>query len=884
MREGDSKAGRPRREGRAHVLACLLGVAATAALAPDAAAQEGAPKASAAPAATPPVVVQHVDAEYPASALPERKHADVVVAVTVDVDGHVSKVEVLQSGGADLDEAATVAVRQWLFTPAMRGAKPVASRIKVPFHFAPPAPPPEVVETKPPADQLPVYPSSPSAPPAAPKPDEPVTPASNAPPSAPGDASGAPEDVVVRGRLEPRQHGASDYQVTVGELKAVPRTNASDALKLAPGFLLTNEGGSGHAEQVFLRGFDAHEGQDLEFTVDGVPINDAGNYHGNGYADTHFIIPEVIESIRVLEGPYAPQQGNFAVAGSADYHLGLERRGVTSEYTVGSFNTQRLLLTWGPSDGAAGTFAAGEYYTTDGFGVNRQAKRGTAIGQYEVPIGKNGSLRLTGTAYITEYNEAGVVREDAVNAGLVDFYGTMDPNQTGNTATRFSVAATYESHFKAFDLLQQIAVIDRSMRLREDWTGFLADTQEPMQSIHPQRGDLQDFHFTETTLAARGFARWHGEAFGLRQEVEAGYVARIDQTTSQEYRIDYATQAPYKTDADLTSTLGDVGLYLDANVHILPWLSARGGVRADMFLFDVLNNCAVQGGDAEHATPETDQSCLSESESGVYREPSQRAATGSGAVMPRATLVLGPIQHFELTASVGNGVRSVDPSYVAQGMLTPFVNVQSRDFGVSYAGYVGNATSLSAKSVFFQTHADQDLAFDPTAGRSTLSTGSLRTGWSGSARALGSFYDVTANATLVKATFDDTHLLVPYVPDLVLRADAAVFRDLPWRLDHKPVRATIGYGVSYVGRRPLPYGDVSDVIFISDASIGVAWSIFNVRLVGQNLFDARYKLGEYNYASNFGTAPTPTLVPERSFTAGAPRVVSLSLSATFGGT
>ena len=71
-------------------------------------------------------------------------------------------------------------------------------------------------------------------------------------------------------------------------------------------------------------------------------------------------------------------------------------------------------------------------------------------------------------------------------------------------------------------------------------------------------------------------------------------------------------------------------------------------------------------------------------------------------------------------------------------------------------------------------------------------------------RGLGSFFDVAANATFVNATFDDTGLLVPYVPDLVLRADAALFHDLPWRLAHEPIRATVGYGVSYVGKRPLP--------------------------------------------------------------------------------
>src|SRR5580698_8059628 len=363
---------------------------------------------------TAPVVVQHVDAVYPPSALAARLHADVLLTVTVDADGHVTKVDVAESGGPDLDEAAIVAARQWTFAPALRDGKPVASRIRMPFHFAPPAPPPELVETKPPADQLPPQPAVQQLPP---QPAVQVAPAGSSGPP-PSIAATAPNgeaqtsDVQVRGRLEARTHGASDYKVTLGELAAVPRTNASDVLKLAPGFLLTNEGGSGHAEQVFLRGFDAHEGQDLEFTVDGVPINDAGNYHGNGYADTHFIIPELIHSVRVLEGPYAPQQGDFAVAGSADYHLGLDRRGLTAEYTAGTYGTQRLLLLWGPGDAPSGTFAGAEYYTTDGFGANRQAKRGTAIGQYEIPVGARGVVRVNATAYATEFNSAGVVRED----------------------------------------------------------------------------------------------------------------------------------------------------------------------------------------------------------------------------------------------------------------------------------------------------------------------------------------------------------------------------------------------------------------------------------------------------------------------------------------
>src|SRR5581483_6079584 len=135
-------------------------------------------------------------------------------------------------------------------------------------------------------------------------------------------------EATVAGRKQALRRGVGDYHVDVEKLSLVPHQNAADFLKLAPGILLTNEGGEGHAEQVFLRGFDAREGQDIEFTVDGVPINESGNLHGNGYADTHFIIPELVQNLRVIEGPFDPRQGNYAVAGSADYQLGLEKRGL----------------------------------------------------------------------------------------------------------------------------------------------------------------------------------------------------------------------------------------------------------------------------------------------------------------------------------------------------------------------------------------------------------------------------------------------------------------------------------------------------------------------------------------------------------------------------
>lgn len=856
--------------------AYLLLPASIACLATNAFAQSGPATAT----VTPPSVLSHVDAQYPLSALPARKHADVVLTLTVDIDGHVSKVDVAQSGGADLDEAAVLAARQWTFTPAMRGDRPVASRIKVPFHFAPPELAPEVVETNVPGEL----------------PPQPATPATQ--PSGPPGATAAAadtEEVKVIGHIQPRFHGVSDTVFTMGALSAVPHKNAVELLKLAaPGILLTNEGGEGHAEQVFMRGFDAREGQDLEFSVDGVPINDAGNLHGNGYADTHFIIPELVHALHVVEGPFSPQQGNFAVAGSVDYELGLDNRGLTAQYTTGSYGTQRLLLTWGPKDASTGTFAGAEYYTTNGFGQNRQAKRGSAIGQYEAALGP-GVLRVTAQAYDTEFNTAGIMRADDYNSGRKGFFDAEDPNLTGDTASRYSIALAYQQHKGDVDLSQQLFVIQRQMRLREDFTGFVQDIQEPAQELHDQRGDLIDLEFQGTTIGARGSARWHATALGLRQELEFGYFARSDVTTSTQDRVEAATLAPYKRDVDLNATLGDVGVYADANLRVLPWLGFRGGVRADMFLFDVQNNCAVPNTPdfPNKQYPQIDASCFSQEEHGVYREPGQRSASGDGAILPKGTVLLGPFDHFQFAASYGTGVRSIDPIYVSQGYATPFIGVQSFEGGGSYARSVGTSSTadggpahpvtVSARSVFFQTHVDRDLIFDQTVGRNTLSNGSTRTGWVGAARVSGSFFDESANATFVKATFDDTHLLVPYVPDLVLRSDTAIFQALPWKLRDSPIKASLGYGVSYVGQRPLPYGQLSDDIFVSDASLTFHWKEWGLGLTGTNIFGSRYRLGEYNYVSDFHSQPEPTLTPARAFAAGPPRMLFLSLSATLGG-
>lgn len=670
----------------------------------------------------------------------------------------------------------------------------------------------------------------------------------------------------------------------------MPRANAAELLKLAPGILLTNEGGEGHAEQVFMRGFDAREGQDIEFSVDGIPINESGNLHGNGYADTHFIIPELIESLRVVEGPFDPRQGNYAVAGSADYQLGLADRGLSARYTAGSFGTERLVGLWGPPGESTHTFGGAEIARTSGFGQNRDAQRASAMSQYEGRFGAAGSYRVTAQGYGTHFHSAGVIREDDYRSGRIGFYDSYDASAfarervpEGGDASRYSLAGDLETRVGDLALAQQAFVIKRDMRLLENFTGFLLDVQEPLQSIHPQRGDLLDLNVHELTIGARGSARLGGTWLDQRQELELGYFARVDDAAGTQQRLEASTGVPYKTETNLDSQIGDIGLYGDASLRLSRWLALRGGIRAEALTFDVHDNCASQTVAHPQVTnPPIDQSCLTQQDFGRPREPDQVSATSGIALLPRASLIAGPVRGLSASASWGKGVRSVDPSYVTQDVQAPFASITAYDVGVSFNGHLRSST-LIARSVFFRTVVDKDLIFDQTAGRNILGVGTTRTGWLGALRLAGSFFDEAANLTLVRASYNDDGNAVAYVPAAVFRSDTALFHDLPRLVVGRALRGTLGAGVTYVGPRPLPYGQRSENLVTIDASAGLTWGPFQLRFVCTNLLGTQYRLGEYNYASDFHSQPQPTLVPARTFTAGAPRGVFGTFGITFGG-
>lgn len=87
-------------------------------------------------AEVPPSFVSRPLPPYPENLLLQRIEGVVRLLVTVQRDGRVASVKVYRSSGyAEMDESALRTVRQWIFTPAMRGSVPVEHTVMVPVRF-----------------------------------------------------------------------------------------------------------------------------------------------------------------------------------------------------------------------------------------------------------------------------------------------------------------------------------------------------------------------------------------------------------------------------------------------------------------------------------------------------------------------------------------------------------------------------------------------------------------------------------------------------------------------------------------------------------------------------------------------------------------------------
>ena len=340
-----------------------------------------------------------------------------------------------------------------------------------------------------------------------------------------------------------------------------------------------------------MRGFDAEHGQDIAFSVGGVPVNQPSHLHGQGYADLNFVVPEVVRSLRVREGVYDPRQGDFAVAGSVDFDLGVTERGSLVRATSGSFATQGLTLIVAPASEADETFAALSLRRTAGFGSNRGALSAALIGQLAFDGPGDVEGRILVVAQAARAGLAGVLRLSDIEAGLVDRLGTYaNPSASAQSAmaSRVQLAVELTNARAAGDrtsLLVWAALID--FRSRTNFTGFLQRSQQNPSWIG--RGDLMEQANHDRAIGATLSHRsaWKQLWSRMRGQFEAGVSVRHDAIDQTQSLLMQPQNQTWDRLVDASIGSSDLGGYLDADLQFGQRWHLRGGGRVDMLAFDV---------------------------------------------------------------------------------------------------------------------------------------------------------------------------------------------------------------------------------------------------------------------------------------------------------
>ncbi len=672
--------------------------------------------------------------------------------------------------------------------------------------------------------------------------------------------SPAPPPAMVTGEPQSLEftssppEGSAERRVDAATLETTPRSSADDLLRLVPGLLITRHGAEGKGRQIFLRGFDAVHGADLEVTVDGVPWNEASNVHGQGYLDLGTLIPEALGGVDAHKGSFRIEQGPFATAGSVRFELGIapERRGARLSYEIGSTRRHRVVGSLASADG--GSFLVAEVLRDGGYGRNRDTDRAALLGRTVLLRAGRALLTLFGGAHVSRFGEPGTVPLAWERAGRVGFYDSLQPETASASARAFS--ALRFSFTDAGGGVSSALVYGQARRLRldENFTGFLLD---------PERGDrLGQQH----QAFGGGLRLAHTRPLGPRLQLLSGLDAGPEKIGQHEDHLDGGGVAFART-RWLRGRQATAAARLGAGWLARSWLRLEGGLRAQAFLFDVTG-----------AQPGAGSPIATETRAG--------AATGTAttlAWLPRLQALIDPHPAVSLLLAYGRGVRPpearavlVRPATTGDLDLSGYRGGSPRptlsdDLEVGVRLRPGERVDLGAGA--FAVHIAREQIFDHLAGTNLELNATRRLGLEADAtvRPLPGLV-LRADVTAVSARFARSGRPVPGAPTL--------FGALEAHAEH-PAGLSGGARFFAVAPRPLAHGARAGALSMLDARLLYRRGAWEVSLEVENLLGARLREGEFNYASWFDRGEGRSLVPRVHYAAGPPRTARAGIGARF---
>lgn len=653
--------------------------------------------------------------------------------------------------------------------------------------------------------------------------------------------------------LDIKVSGLAEVKVTSSENKSVfktisdldihlrPINNSQEVLRMVPGLFIGQHAGGGKAEQIFLRGFDLDHGTDINISVDGLPANMVSHAHGQGYADLHWVIPELIDKVNFNKGPYFADKGNFTTAGFVDFKTKdyLENNFVKVE--AGQFNTFRgitginLINQKGDRRDQSLYFAGEGSFTKGFFDSPQDFTRFNGLLKYHGSLSEHNTLTTTLTGFTSKWDASGQIPDRAVESGLVGFYGAIDNTEGGKTS-RYNANIELLTDLENGGVIRnQIFYSKYKFELYSNFTFFKED---------PVNGDQIRQKEDRNIFGYNGSFQKEFFLGDLKTETKAGFQLRYDDVNNIEL-----TRTKNRTINTADIMLGDVnemnaGAYWAQRISVSKRLDITGGVRADYFTNKYNDKLAAN-----------------------------TLSSNSTILSPKINFNYRASDKVQLYLYNGKGFHSNDTRVAVQQngrkVLPPA-------YGTDLGGIFKVGNKIVFQTALWYLWLQQEFVYVGDEGVVEPGGQTKRYGFDLSVR-----YQVTknlygdidvsvANPRAIGVTKADSYLpLAPRfssVGGLTYRKQYGLNGSLRYR---------------WMGDRPANEDNsvVAKGYFVMDATINYTKKKWEAGIAIQNLFDVKWKETQFDTESRLQNEPAP--ISEIHFTPGTPFFAKASLTIFF---
>lgn len=623
-------------------------------------------------------------------------------------------------------------------------------------------------------------------------------------------------------------------EISKVDLAANPVKSSQEILRTVPGLFIAQHAGGGKAEQLFLRGFDLDHGTDINISVDGMPVNMVSHAHGQGYADLHFLQPEVIENIDFDKGLYNMTKGDLATAGYVEFKT-RDRMPTQVSAEIGMHDYQRYRASMSLINNEyESLYFAGAFLSDNGFFDSPQHfKRLNAMAKY-TRWGENSRFNIIASHFNSSWNASGQIPERAVDNGMIGWFGSLDASEGGSTSR-----SNFQFLHKLY--LPDGATVNSDFYLSYYTFDLFSDFT--FQLNDPEHWD--EINQKEKRIVAGGHTDYNNH-FHIGDETwkwSAGAGFRYDHIMDIAL---YHTQNRHQLG---TYSLGDIdesNMFGFAGMEInLGPVMINPSLRVDWFHFNYADKTAE-----------------------IYDDK----GTAQAFISPKLNITYNPSRNLQLYLKGGRGFHSNDARVV---VVENGKNVLPQALGADFGMHWKPFANVAVNAALWYLHLNQEFVYVGDEAIVEPSGKSRRMGLD-----VGFRWEIVKNLYLqVDYTYSNARMTEEakgenYIP-------LAPVNTLLGGISYKNKHISAGIHTRWISNRPAneDYSLTAKGYCITDANVSYTWRKFTVGAIAENLFNTKWREAQF---------ATETLIPGDSqpitdicFTPGTPLALRAFVTFTF---